>query len=165
MPQTCNKLKMPERLPDNSRMHNSSTIFAKFLDICKPIADMPVKTRAEAPQESGARLSRKIRAPIILVGTTFSNMITKEILKKLKDKYLKFFISGQLSWTTFKHLIQILFRAELDINQKSRWYQFFYAVNFAEHFADGHEKEVANICNLLIMNVDPEGHDPTTFGL
>ncbi len=99
------------------------------------------------------------------VERTFSNMITKEILKKLKDKYLKFFISGQLSWTTFKHLIQILFRAGLDINQKSRRYQFFYAVNFAEHFADGHEKEVANICNLLIMNVDPEGHDPTTFGL
>ncbi len=27
------------------------------------------------------------------------------------------------------------------------------------------EKEVAIIRNLLIVNVGPEGHDPTTFGL
>lgn len=83
---------------------------------------MPVKTRAEAPQESGARLSRKIRAPIILVGTTFSNMITKEILKNLKIKSANSLSQTdcKLSWTTFEHLIPILFGAGLDINPKSR---------------------------------------------
>ncbi len=37
--------------------------------------------------------------------------------------------------------------------------------SFAVNFAAGKRKEAANHCNLLIVRVGPEGHDPTTFGL
>ncbi len=39
------------------------------------------------------------------------------------------------------------------------------AHKFAVNFRPGKEKEVAQMCNLLVFSVDPEGHDPTTFGL
>ena len=40
-----------------------------------------------------------------------------------------------------------------------------FAANSAVNFRPGTKKAVALMCNRLVFSVDPEGHDPTTFGL